>query len=107
MPQNIRNLDVTEVAAALEAGRIHLIDVREPSEFAQGHIEGSVNLPLSGFDPAALPPEDDKEIVFMCAAGVRSLKAIEAAHAGGRDVSAHLATGIRGWLNEGYPVIRG
>lgn len=105
MTQAIKNLSPAEVADALGAGTIHLIDVREPAEFNQVSVEGSVSLPLSQFHPDDLPPPDGKEIVFMCAGGVRSIKAIELTRAYGRDVSAHLAPGIRGWLIEGYPVI--
>ncbi|MFT4091615.1 MAG: rhodanese-like domain-containing protein [Asticcacaulis sp.] len=105
MTQDIKNLSPAEVAEALNAGTIHLVDVREPAEFDQVSIEGSISLPLSVFHPDALPPQDDKEIVFMCAGGVRSIKAIELTRAYGREVSAHLAPGIRGWLMQGLPVI--
>jgi len=104
MSQTIRNLSPAEVADALSAGRIHLIDVREPAEFAQASIAGSINLPLSMFNPDALPAADDKDIVFMCAAGVRSLHALEFARAAGRDVNSHMGAGIRGWLMSGLPV---
>lgn len=105
MTNDIKNLSPAEVSEALRAGTIHLIDVREPAEFDQVSVEGSVNLPLSRFHPDDLPPPDDKDIVFMCAGGVRSIRAIELTRAYGREVSAHLAPGIRGWLIEGYPVI--
>lgn len=102
-PAPIRNLTPQEVQDALDSGAIHLIDVREPHEYAQYAIAGSVSLPLSGFQPADLP-DDGREIVFMCAAGVRSLRAIEISRALGRDVSAHMPAGIYGWINEGRPV---
>lgn len=99
----IRNLSPEEVYAALSAGAIRLIDVREPHEYAQYRIKGSLNLPLSVFHPADIPA-DGPEIVFMCAGGVRSLRAIEAAQAYGLAADAHLAPGIYGWINAGLPV---
>ena len=38
------------------------------------------------FDPAALPAGEGKRIVFSCAAGVRSVRAIEFAQAAGLDL---------------------
>lgn len=103
MTQAIKNLSPAEVADALGAGTIHLIDVREPAEFNQVSVEGSLNLPLSAFTPESLPV-DDKPLVFMCAAGVRSLHAIEFARAAGLQADTHMAAGIRGWLMAGLPV---
>jgi rhodanese-related sulfurtransferase len=47
-----------------------VVDVREPLEFEEGHIPGAINVPLSRFDPEALPA--DKQIVLVCQAGARS-----------------------------------
>ena len=44
-----------ELKKGLADGSIALIDVREPNEFAAGHIPGAVLVPLSRFDPAQLP----------------------------------------------------
>jgi rhodanese-related sulfurtransferase len=43
-----------------------VVDVREPLEFEEGHIPGAINVPLSRFDPEALPA--DKQIVLVCQA---------------------------------------
>ena len=48
-----RDLTPTEVKAGLAANQLLLIDVREPAEFAAERIAGALNVPLSGFDPAA------------------------------------------------------
>ena len=44
-----------ELAEALKSGSCVLVDVREPHEFSAGHVPGSVNHPLSRFDPHSLP----------------------------------------------------
>ncbi|MCA1934419.1 MAG: rhodanese-like domain-containing protein [Asticcacaulis sp.] len=100
---SVRNLTPAEVQAALDSGAIHLIDVRELYEYERVRVPGSVNLPLSTFHPAELP-QDGKEIIFMCAGGVRSLRAIEAAQAFGLTADAHLAPGINGWIAAGLAV---
>lgn len=69
-----------------------IVDVREPSEYAAGHIPTAVNIPFKS-SPGALSleaedfedtfgfakPETDKELIFYCLAGVRSTAAEELA----------------------------
>ncbi len=100
----VHNLDPHDVKAQLDDGAIVLVDVREPHEFAAASIPGSVNMPLSTFDPAALPQEPGKSVVLMCAGGVRSLRALEAAQGAGIDIDSHLAGGIQAWARAGLPV---
>lgn len=100
----ITDLDIDAVKQGLAEGSILLIDVREPHEFAAGHIPGSTSHPLSQFDPAALPEAAGKRIVFSCAAGVRSRHALAAAQAAGLAVDAHYAGGFKDWAMRGEPV---
>ena len=99
------DLDVATVRARLEAGEILLIDVREPHEVAARAVAGALNLPLSSFDPAALPEAGGREIVLMCAGGVRSRRAVEACQAAGLPVTSHLAGGIGAWVAAGAPTV--
>jgi rhodanese-related sulfurtransferase len=96
------DLDREVVKQGLHDGSLALVDVREPHEFAAGHIPGAISNPLSSFDPSALP--GGKRIVFSCAAGVRSVRAIEFAQAAGRDIREHYKGGFRDWAASGEPV---
>lgn len=99
-------LNPHELYDGLMAGKILLVDVREIGEFAETHIEGSINLPLSNFDPFALPEvTKDQTLVFSCAGGVRSAKAAQLTQETQNPVSHHLAGGIKAWMNAGLPVI--
>jgi rhodanese-related sulfurtransferase len=91
-------------AQACRDGECHVVDVREPHEFAAGHIPNAVNLPLSTFDPAQLP--DVKPLVLVCQAGGRSARALQQAHAAGRTDVVHYAGGTGGWIARGGPVQR-
>jgi rhodanese-related sulfurtransferase len=102
-PGAVRNLSPEEVAAELTADRILVVDVREPRETAIERIPGSVLLPLSAFDPAAIPDPAGREVVFSCATGVRSVRASEFAQAAGLPYRAHLAGGIVAWKRAGLP----
>ena len=50
-----------------------LVDVREPGEYAAGHIPGAVNVPLSTIDRADLPT--DRPLFLYCLRGSRSARA--------------------------------
>ena len=54
-----------------------LLDVREPDEYADGHIPGSVNLPLSALDTAEITvPRRETPLFVYCLSGARSAQAI-------------------------------
>ncbi len=98
------DLDRDAVKVGLRDGSIVLVDVREPHEFAAGHIPGSVSMPLSTFDPNAIPREPGKRVVFSCAAGVRSVRAIELAQAFGHDIREHYKGGFKDWAMAGEEI---
>lgn len=100
----IRDLGVAEVRAGLADGTMTVIDVREPHEVEAGMIPGSVSMPLSRFDPSALPVAPGRRLVLSCAAGVRSRIAVEACRRAGLDVHDHLAPGWKGWVAAGGAV---
>lgn len=88
-----------EVKNWIEAGEVVLVDVREADEHAAERIPGAINLPLSSFDPAQLPPvPEGKRLVFHCRSGVRCGTAAERAVAMGYEGTIHrLEGGIFGW----------
>lgn len=92
-----------DLQAALDSGRVALIDVREPDEFASGHVPGAVSMPLSRFDPTNLP--QSVPVILMCKAGSRSANALSRAHAAGRKDVRHYRSGIMGWTSQGGKVV--
>ncbi|MCA0425435.1 MAG: rhodanese-like domain-containing protein [Proteobacteria bacterium] len=89
-----------DVQQASATGAVHVVDVREPGEFASGHVPGAINLPLSRFDAAALPT--DRPVILMCQAGGRSARALGAC--AGRDDIRHYPGGMSGWRASGGAV---
>lgn len=56
-----------------------LVDVREPHEFARGHVKGATNVPLSDFDRASKKLKAKNAPVYVyCASGARSRNAARA-----------------------------
>ena len=99
------SLDPTEVSRLLEAGKVLLIDVREPAEYAAERIQGALLCPLSTFDARVLPIDGARRVVFHCAGGRRSLTAAEKRLAAGSATAAHMDGGIAAWKAAGLPVI--
>jgi len=104
-PSPIETLDAAAVAQLLQAGRILLVDVREPAEYAAERIAGALLYPLSTFDAKALPDDGPRRVIFQCGSGKRSLAAAERRLAAGQKSAAHLGGGIAAWKAAGLPVI--
>jgi rhodanese-related sulfurtransferase len=100
---SVRDLTPAEVARGLAEGRMLLVDVREPNETALERFPGAFVLPLSAFDPAAIPAQAGREVVFACRSGRRSVTASLAAQEQGFGYGAHLAGGILAWKAAGLP----
>jgi rhodanese-related sulfurtransferase len=103
----VRNLTPEEVASGIESGRVLLVDVREPNEVAVERYPQAVVVPLSSFDPAAIPDPQGQEVVFACRSGRRSVTASLAAQEQGYPYCAHLAGGILAWKAAGLPTETG
>lgn len=103
----IEDLTREDIKAGLEAGSILLVDVREPHEFAAGHIPGAVSVPLSRFDVNEIPAPEGRRIVLSCAAGMRSMQAAMLAHQQGLPVDAHYRGGFKDWFFAGEAVEQG
>lgn len=102
-PGKVRNLTPEEVARGLAEGRVLLVDVREPNEIAVEAYPDAFEMPMSQFDPAALPDPEGREVVFACRSGQRSVTASLRAQDAGLPYDAHLAGGILAWKAAGLP----
>jgi len=98
----MRTVSVHDLRAALDDGAT-VIDVREPDEYAAGHVPGSTLVPLMTV-PHRLDdlPEGDP-LYVVCAVGARSAQA--AAFLSARGVEAvNVDGGTRDWMAAGYPL---
>ena len=99
----VEDLFPDEVSKGIADGRYLLVDVREPNEVAVEAYPDGVVVPLSTFDPAAIPDPQGKQVVFACRSGRRSVTASQAAQAHGLPYDSHLAGGILAWKAAGLP----
>lgn len=83
-----------------------LIDVREPEELEDGFVFGAVNVALAELsDELPLLPKD-RDLLFICRSGKRSLHATELARAAGNARAFSVAGGMTAWSKSGLAVVR-
>jgi rhodanese-related sulfurtransferase len=85
-----------------------LIDTREDSEWASGHLPGAIHLCRGHLerDIEKTVPEKDAPIVLYCGGGYRSALAAESLQKMGYTNVVSMDGGWRAWTESGYPVIR-
>jgi rhodanese-related sulfurtransferase/DNA-binding XRE family transcriptional regulator len=93
-----------QLQSLLSEGKYDLIDVREPAEWATGHVPGARLVPLAQVraDPQSSAPSDN--VVFICAKGGRSATAAGLAEEAGRRNVYSVAGGTEAWIAENLPV---
>lgn len=101
-----REVEPAALNAMIRANSALVVDVREADEFAAGHIPGAVNMPLSTFNPQAVPDSRGREVVLSCLGGKRSGMALDKCRAAGAAIETHLAGGFGAWKSAGLPIER-
>lgn len=94
-------------ALMAEAGdALTVIDVRTPEEYANGHIDGAINLDVQGgtfsADIATLDPA--AAYIVYCQSGRRSAIAVATMVAAGF-TQVHDMGGIQAWIDAGLPIV--
>jgi len=93
----VKHITTDELAVRLGDGCPVLIDVREPHEFADGHVPGAVNIPLGGLKAATANMDPARETLLICRSGSRSLNAARTLiKAGFKDVH-NVRGGTQAW----------
>ena len=97
-----------QVTQLINRGKTVIVDVRDPAEFAKGHLRDAKNIPLA--DLTARIGELDKSkgraVVVVCQAGNRADKAVKQLAAAGFDDVVSLDGGLGAWTAAGLPVTK-
>ena len=104
---NVRELNVDDVKKKLDRGeRFALVDVREESEWAKGHLPNAIHLGKGVIerDIETKIPDTHAEIVLYCGGGFRSALAAENLQKMGYTNVSSMDGGWRGWTEAGLPV---
>jgi hydroxyacylglutathione hydrolase len=81
-----------------------VIDVREPSEYAAGHIPGAISVPQADLATRLDEIPRERDVLLACAGGMRSLEAARFLRGLGYERTTNLAGGTLGWKAAGHPV---
>jgi rhodanese-related sulfurtransferase len=83
-----------------------VIDMREPAEYAAGHVIGAKNVPLARLEtlPADIAKRKEKPVIVYCERGERSPKAASALKKMGFARVLSLSGGLKAWQQAGLPV---
>ena len=99
-------VSVTQAGALRDAGAF-VLDVREPDEFAAGHIGGARLIPLGELPNRLAEVPRDKMIVVVCRTGHRSAQGRDILLGAGYPSVTSMATGMTGWIAAGLPIATG
>jgi rhodanese-related sulfurtransferase len=105
----VRELSVTETRTRMASGAaVHVIDVREESEWAAGHAAGAAHLGkgIIERDIEKAVPDPGAEVILYCGGGFRSVLAADALQRMGYTNVASMAGGWRAWVEAGAPTER-
>lgn len=105
VPVPVPEIDIAEFADRL-AGGARVVDVREPDEYAAGHVPGADLVPLSTVPEHLDRFAGDGPTYVICQVGGRSMRAAEFAAGQGYDV-VNVAGGTSAWIASGRDVIIG
>ena len=106
--EGFKSLSVEEYAKAIEDTTIVRLDVRTAEEYADGHIENTLNIDVLKDDfqeKALITLPKDKTIAVNCLSGKRSKNASKILVKNGYKV-IELDEGYNGWVSKGMPVTK-
>ena len=99
----VPEIAIGQVSAWIEQHNPVVVDVREPDEFVAAHLPGALSIPQAELATnLALLPED-RDILVVCAGGLRSVRAANYLLSLGRPSVTSLEGGTNGWLQAGNP----
>ena len=102
--ETLPTIEARDVAARLAAGTLHVLDVREASEWRGGHVPGAVHIP-AGQLPTRIDEVPRGPLAVVCAAGYRSIVAASFLRRAGFDEAANLPGGTSAYAAAGLPLM--
>lgn len=86
--------------------RAVVVDVRDPEEFAAGHMTGAKNVPLDQLEAKLATTVKNKALplLLVCSTGSRAQRAVATARKLGYEQAQAVAGGLKGWREANLPV---
>jgi len=108
--KRVKETNVQDVKRRLDAGEsMILVDVREESEWANGHLPGAIHLGkgIIERDIEARIPDTSAKLVLYCGGGFRSALSADNLQKMGYTNVESMDGGWKGWVAAGLPVQKG
>ncbi len=108
--KRIKETNVADMKRRMDAGeKIALVDVREESEWAQGHLPGAIHLGkgIIERDIEQRVPDTNAKIVLYCGGGFRSALTADNLQKMGYTNVESMDGGWKGWIGAGLPTQKG
>ncbi len=85
-----------------------VLDVRDPAEFAAGHMLGAKNIPVADIESRVgeIEKQKSRPVIVLCNEGGRARKAAAALRARGFEKVVNLSGGFPAWQQAGLPVVK-
>lgn len=99
-----REISNADAARVYEEQGATFVDVREPDEWAEGHMPGVMHIPLGDLAHRENEIPNGGKIVTVCRVGVRSLDAVDILQRSGRKDVKSMAGGMIDWMKNGRAV---
>jgi rhodanese-related sulfurtransferase len=102
------NVSLEQARAEHEAGKVLMIDIREPQEHATGVAQGVVLLPMSQVAQrvAEIPKQADQPVLLICNTQNRSRAVTEALQEQGFTNIRYVHGGMSEWAKRGWPMVK-
>jgi rhodanese-related sulfurtransferase len=97
-------VDARAVAAVKDRDDVLVLDVREPSEYDQGHIPGVTLIPMGQVADRLSEIPKDKTVIVTCRSGNRSGQITDYLRQQGYTDVHNMQGGIQAWQKAGLPV---
>ncbi|MDO8750117.1 MAG: rhodanese-like domain-containing protein [Dehalococcoidia bacterium] len=100
-----KRISVDQAKRMLDRGDSVVVDVRRLDEWVTGHVKGAIHIPVDDVLNRVDELPKDKNLLFICAAGVRSALACEMAAAMGRPPERlfNIEEGTPTWIDKKLP----
>ena len=104
----VANVSATEAVMLMSRGKPLILDVRDATEFATGHIQGAKNIPLAELATRIKEIEKfkDKPVLVHCQRGMRAKSACSILRAQQFSQLNNLQGGLDNWVEAKLPLIK-
>lgn len=104
-----QSVTTSEATRLMNHNEALVVDIREQKEYAEGHIAGALNVPMSTFEKRAseLEKHKDKPVIIVCKMGSTAGSVAKSLKKRGFAQVVRMAGGMMEWNSSGLPTKKG